>query len=76
MDFGIMEISTIEIRKLTASEGMILTNGEAFSSIGGVVYLGKNDSEENWYEITEAECERMLAELEAKILIEAARDGE
>lgn len=50
----------IEIRKLTASEGMTLTNGEAF---GKVVYLGKNDSAENWTEITDAEAEAQKAEL-------------
>ena len=33
---------------------MVLTNGEAF---GKVVYLGKNDSPENWQEITQAEAE-------------------
>ena len=44
----------IELRKLTASEGMTLTNGEAFSK---EIYLGKNDSAENWTEITDAEAE-------------------
>ena len=33
--------TTIEIIKLTASEGMTLTNGEAF---GKEIYLGCNDS--------------------------------
>ena len=47
-----MEITTIELRKLTASEGMVLTNGEAF---GKEIYLGVNDSAENWREITEEE---------------------
>ena len=51
-----MELTTIEIRKLTADEGMTLTNGEAF---GKEVYLGKNDSAENWHEITEAEAEEL-----------------
>lgn len=32
-----------------------LTNGETFSQ---KVYLGKNDSEANWYEITNAEKEQ------------------
>ncbi len=56
-----MEISTIEIRKITASEGMVLTNGETFSSVGGSVYLGKNDSAENWQEITEEEYNAAIA---------------
>lgn len=66
-----MEISTIEIRKLTATEGMVLTNGEAYSSVSGSVYLGKNDSAENWYEITEAEYTKIMEENEAKALAEA-----
>lgn len=45
-----MEMTTIELRKLTASEGMILTNGNTFSK---EVYLGCNDSPDNWHEITE-----------------------
>lgn len=35
---------------LTADEGMVLTDGKSF---GKVVYLGKNDSQDNWHEITE-----------------------
>ena len=58
-----MEMNIIEIRELKASEGMVLTNGEAFSDVGGSVYLGKNDSAENWHEITDAEAERIQAEM-------------
>lgn len=57
-----MTVSTIKIKKITASEGMVLTNGEAFSSVGGDVYLGKNDSPENWHEITEEEYNAILDE--------------
>lgn len=49
----------IELRKLTAAEGMTLTNGEAFSK---EIYLGVNDSADNWHEITDAEAERIQAE--------------
>ena len=42
--------------KLTASEGMALTNGEAF---GKVVYLGKNDSADNWHEIPDEEAQAL-----------------
>ena len=49
----------IELRKLTAAEGMTLTNGEAY---GKEVYLGKNDSPDNWYEITDAEYEKLQEE--------------
>lgn len=51
-----MELTTIELRKLTASEGMTLTNGEAF---GKEIYLGCNDKPENWYEITDKEAEEL-----------------
>ena len=52
-----MKMTTIELRKLTASDGMVLTNGEAF---GKEIYLGVNDSEVNWREITDAEYEEIL----------------
>ena len=55
-----MEISTIEIKKIKASEGMVLTNGETYSSVGGEVYLGKNDVPENWHEITEEEYNKII----------------
>lgn len=48
-----MNMTTIELRKLTAGEGMTLTNGEAF---GKEIYLGKNDSPDNWQEITDEEA--------------------
>jgi hypothetical protein len=41
---------------IQADEGMLLTNGTAF---GSIVMLGKNDSIDNWYEITEEEAERL-----------------
>lgn len=39
---------TINIIELQASEGMLLTNGEVTSDI---VFLGINDSPDNWWEI-------------------------
>ena len=56
-----MIIETIELRKMIASDGMMLTNGEAYSK---EVYLGKNDSPENWHEITDAEYEEVLKQQE------------
>ena len=52
-----MKLETIEIRKLTASKGKVLTNGETYST---EVYLGVNDSPDNWHEITEAEYEEII----------------
>ena len=51
-----MKQETIKIRKLTAGEGMTLYNGEAF---GKEVYLGTNDSPENWHELPDAEAWRI-----------------
>lgn len=47
----------IELIKLTASDGMILTNGEAY---GKEIYLGVNDRAENWHEITDEEYAAIL----------------
>ena len=55
------------LRKITASYGMVLTNGETF---GKKIYLGVNDSEANWREITDAEYEKIVAEQEAEIGVE------
>ncbi len=49
-----MEKIKIELIKITASEGMVLTNGDTYSK---EIYLGINDSTENWNEITDAEYE-------------------
>ena len=54
-----MTTTTIEIRKLTAAEGMTLTNGEAY---GKEVYLGCNDTADKWWEITDSEAEQLQAE--------------
>lgn len=44
---------------LTAKDGCVYTNGETFSA---VIRLGKNDSVDNWHEITEEEAERLQSE--------------
>ena len=51
-----MEQSTINIIKLSASVGMMLTNGEVYSK---EVYLGCKDSLENWWEIPESQAQEM-----------------
>ena len=53
-----MTETTIKITKLTASDGMVLTNGETY---GKEIYLGKHDKAENWHEITEAEADKLFA---------------
>ena len=55
--------TTITLRKLTATEGHVLTNGETYSK---EIYLGKNDSAENWHEITDEEYAVILAVQEAE----------
>ena len=59
-----MEKITIELIKLTASEGMVLTNGEAY---GKEIYLGCNDSPGNWREITESEYNEILEQQEEEM---------
>lgn len=54
---------TIELIKLTASEGMILTNGENFAR---VAFIGSGDSPDNWREITEEEYAELTAEPETE----------
>ena len=56
-----MKTRIIELRELQADEGMVLTNGETFSDVGGPIYLGALDNINNWYEITEAEAEEIKA---------------
>lgn len=60
MESSVIE-STITLRKLTASEGHTLTNGEVY---GKEIYLGNNDSAGNWHEITDGEYALILAEQE------------
>ena len=59
-----MITSTIELIKLTAAEGMTLTNGEAF---GKEIYLGCNDTPDNWREITDEEAALLQAEAEKRV---------
>lgn len=61
-----MKIKTIELKEIKAEEGKVLTNGEAYSSVGGSVYLGVNDKVENWHEITEEEYNEIVAESEGE----------
>lgn len=44
---------TVVLRKLTPSEGMVITDVETETLRSKLVYLGKEDSEENYKEIDE-----------------------
>ena len=46
---------------LTADEGKYLTNGETY---GKTVVLPETANQDNWYEITEAEYEEIIAKEE------------
>ncbi len=59
-----MTTENINLIKLTATEGFVLTDGEAY---GKEIYLGCNDSTENWHEITDAEYEEVLKEKERRM---------
>jgi hypothetical protein len=60
-----MKMTTIELKKLTATEGYVLTNGEAY---GKEIYLGVNDSPDNWHEITEEEYAEVLKAEESEVI--------
>ena len=60
MDACVMEKTMIEIIKITPSEGMVLTNGETYSF--DFVHVGRNDSVDNWWEITVEEYNAIMAE--------------
>ena len=48
-----IEIQTVQLRKLTASEGMVITDKETGTLRSTEVYLGKNEDETNFIEIDE-----------------------
>lgn len=63
----------MELRKLTAADGYVLYNGEIVTK---EVYLGCNDSPENWKEIPEDEAVSVTEEAgEADYLAALARLG-
>lgn len=49
----ISSTQTVILRKLTASEGMMITDLETETMRAAEVWLGKGDSEENYKEISE-----------------------
>jgi hypothetical protein len=52
-------MTLINEKTIQADNGMVFTNGTAF---GVIVYLGNNDSIDNWHEITEEEAEKLQSE--------------
>ena len=58
-----MTTETITRIKLTASEGMVLTDGTTY---GKIIYLAEGTSPSTFYEISDAEYARIQEEEEAK----------
>ena len=56
------EIKTVELKSVTAAEGMVATNGEIYSEVGGTIYIPPTDSGEEFYEITEEEYAAIMAD--------------
>ena len=52
-----MKTTPIQIISIEPEEGYTLTNGESYSK---KVYLGVNDSPENWHEIPDSEVPEEL----------------
>ncbi len=48
-----IETQTVQLRRLTASEGMVLTDKETKTLRTKEIYLGKNEDENNFIEIDE-----------------------
>ena len=56
-----MKVETIVRKKITASKGMILTDGEIY---GRTIYLAEGKSEKDFYEITEMQYKAKMKEAE------------
>jgi len=52
-----MTTETITRIKLTAAEGMMLTNGDTF---GKEIYLAPGDSPDNWRDISAEEAQALM----------------
>lgn len=70
-----MELKTVELRKLTASDGMYLTQVNEVENrvFAKSIYLGKGEVVENWREATAEEKEAYEAEEKAKMDADIAK---
>lgn len=57
-----MKVETIIRKKITASEGMVLTDGEIY---GRTIYLAEGKSEADFYEISEEQYQEKMKEEES-----------
>lgn len=60
-----MKTETIIRTKITASEGMVLTNGEIY---GIEIFLAEGMTADEFHEITIEEYEKMLSEQESEVM--------
>lgn len=56
-----METENITLRKLTPSDGRYIANKENTICTNSAIYLGKNDSPDNYREVEETEAEEIIA---------------
>ena len=56
-----MKVETIVRKKITASEGCVLTDGEIY---GRTIYLAEGKSEADFYEISEEQYQEKIKEAE------------
>ena len=57
-----MKVETIVRKKITASEGCVLTDGEIY---GRTIYLAEGKSEADFYEISEEQYQEKIKEADA-----------
>lgn len=58
-----MITENIVLKKIIASDGMVLTDGETY---GEIIFLAKDSDITKWHEITKEEYEVILAEEEKR----------